>query len=300
MLVSASQAETVSAPITAAACSIDGKYLVVGSQHGIEIRSMIERDVVASLPTKLDHVHDLKFSPVGQTLLAAGGSPAEFGAVERWDWPTRSLTSTVREHEDLVYCVAWNPAGTQWAAAGWDGVCHSFDAASGEKQATYLGHSRPLLAIDYLPDGETIASAGVDQTIQLWQGETATAVRTLSNHVNTVNAIAVAPPPAIGGLPRLASVSDDMTLRLWQPTIGRLVRFAKLASRPTSVAWLSGNQQLAVGCEDGTVHWFDAATLAPQRQDVVSQSPILSLATSPIRGELIIGDAAGQLTQRSE
>lgn len=285
----------MSAPITAAACSLDGKDLVVGSQHGIQIRSTDDLSLVATLPTKLEHVHDLKFSPDGQTLLAAGGSPAEFGAVELWDWATRSLLRTVSDHDDLVYRVAWSPDGEQWATAGWDAVCHAYDTASGEKRSTYTGHSRPLLAIDYLPDGEMIVSAGIDQTIQLWQADSGIAVRTLSNHVNTVNDIAVAPSSATDAPPILVSLSDDMTARLWQPTNGRLVRFAKLPSKPLSVAWLSDSQRFVVGCQDGTLRWFDAATLAQQREETVSQSPTISLAVSPEDGTLVIGTASGSI-----
>lgn len=289
-------AETVPAPITAVACSPDGKEVVVGSQQGVEIRSTDELCVIASLPTQLEHVHDLQFSPDGQTLLAAGGSPAEFGAVEVWDWSTRSLVRTVNDHDDLVYRVAWSPDGSQWATAGWDAVCHAFDSASGEKQVTYTGHSRPLLAIEYLPDGQLIGSAGIDQTIQLWHAKTGIAVRTLSNHVNTVNDIAVAPRSAIGALPILVSVSDDKTVRLWQPTNGRLVRFFKLPSSPLTVDWLSDGQRFVVGCEDGTVRWFDAATLAQLRQEPVSPSPIISLAIYSTDGTVVAGTlSAGML-----
>lgn len=294
-----SLAQTPSAPITAIAWSEDQKSLVVGSQQGIEIRSPDGLAVVERLPTKLEHVHDLKFSPDGRSILVAGGSPSEFGSIEVWDWPSRTRIRTVVGHDDVVHRIAWSPQGKWWASAGWDGVCHVFDSDSGNLVSTFAGHSRPVLAIDFLADGETILSAGSDHTIQVWQANTGTLIRTLSNHVNTVNDVAIAPQQSAIALQTLVSVSDDFTVRLWQPTIGRLVRFAKVESRPKSVAWHSGGMRFIVGCEDGTVRQFDAATLTEQKKDQASQGAVISLARSPLTHELTMGSDSGQIKRVS-
>ena len=38
----------------------------------------------------------------------------------------------------------------------------------------------------------------------------------------------------------VASASADRTIRIWQPTIGRLVRYVRLEAEPLSIAWLGG------------------------------------------------------------
>ena len=43
-----------------------------------------------------------------------------------------------------------------------------WDAASGGKLATYTGHTNPVIAVAWSPNGTSIASAGYDHTVQVW------------------------------------------------------------------------------------------------------------------------------------
>lgn len=241
------------APITAAALAPDGKQIVIGSQSGIEIRSWPELFAVGSLATELIHVHDLRFSPDGRTLLAAGGAPAETGITEMWSWPVGNRIRSVAGHEDVVYRAAWSPNGMQWATASADGVCQTFDASTGGRLTRYEGHSRAVLALCYMPDGKTIASVGVDQTLRLWDSHTGEHRRTLDNHVGTINGVAVQPVVSEQFPPMVATIAEDRTVRFWQPSIGRLVRFARLPSVPRSLVWSTDGSRLSVGCNDGRI-----------------------------------------------
>src|SRR5262245_12613981 len=156
-------------PITAAAFTPDGKQVVLGSQAGIEVRSWPDLKAASRIDTELSHVHDLAFSPDGKQLLAAGGSPGKSGAVEVLSWPNGKLVRRIAEHKDLVYRVAWSPDGSRWATASADASCRVYAANTGKPVARFDGHSRPVLALDFFPDGKTVVSVGVDQTLQLWE-----------------------------------------------------------------------------------------------------------------------------------
>jgi WD40 repeat protein len=244
-------------PITAAALAPDGQHVVLGSQRGVEIRTWPELQPHNTLATELDHVHDLAFSPDGRWVLVAGGTPAEMGSVEAWSWPNSKLVRRVTLHKDLVYRVTWLPDGTRWATAGADGLCHVVDATTHERLVSYSGHSKAVLAVAYLHRDKQIVSAGVDQTLRLWDAMTGQHLRTLDNHVGAVNDVAVRPAASAEEPPIVASISDDRTLRLWQPHIGRLVRFARLPSPPRAFVWTPDGQQLIVGCSDGHVRVVD-------------------------------------------
>ena len=252
-------------PITAIAFAPDYRQVLIGSQSGIEIRSWPDLAIAGIVETELAHVHDLQFSPNGKTLLAAGGAPAEFGAVEVTSWPSKDRVGRVAVHEDLIYRVAWAPNGLQWASAAADSTCSVVDGLSGEPIARYTGHSRPVLDIKYLQDGKTLISVGIDQTIRLWDSTDGSHVRTLDNHVGTVNAISSRPPDSSEGtsvVETVATISEDCTVRFWQPTIGRLMRFSRLPSAPRSLSWSKSGDQLFVGCNDGMVRVLDFNSMA--------------------------------------
>ena len=95
------------------------------------------------IPTGLDHVHALAFSPDGSTLAVAGGSPGESGAVELRSWPAGDLLGRLDGHEDVVYDVAWLDGGEALATAGADQVVRVWDARTRREVAALEGHSGP-------------------------------------------------------------------------------------------------------------------------------------------------------------
>lgn len=280
-------------PITAVAFAPGGRQVLLGSQAGIEIRSWPELEPTEkTVATELVHVHDLAFGPDGRHLLVAGGAPAEEGTIEVLSWPEAKRLQRITQHEDVVYRVAWSPDGKEWASAGADGVCQVFSSSSGQRLARYAGHSRAVLAACYLPDGETIASAGVDQTIQLWNSHSGAHLRTLDNHLAAINDLAVRPVsgPPLASPPALASVSDDYTVRLWQPMIGRLVRFARLPSIAQAVAWTPAGDAILVGCRDGRVRVIDPDTAA-MSQEFGADQHIYAMAIAPDGSDILaVGD----------
>lgn len=294
-------------PITALAFAPDGKAVVSGSQAGIEVRSWPDLKRVKSLKTHLAHVHDLAFSPDGSTLAAAGGSPGESGQVEWFAWPAGESRGHIGAHDDLVYRVAWIPSRVdvergeeRLVTASADHLVMLHSRQEGSKPVKLSGHSRTVLAAVFLPDGKTVVSAGVDQSLRVWDVSTGRLLRTLDNHTAAVNDLAVRQlPPLPEGEgatdpPLVASAAADRTVRLWQPTIGRLVRFARLPSAALDIEWTSDGR-LVASCVDGRVRVLD-----PKTVKIVADLPALdgwaySLALSPDNRSALVGGIGGVL-----
>ena len=266
---------------TAATFSVDGQHVILGSQAGIEIRTWPGMEQAGSIPTSLEHVLDMSFSPDGRTLLIAGGSPAEKGVVEVLDWGSRTILATVADHTDVVYQVAWSQNGQAWAAACADGRCTVIETQTRATRFTFNGHSQSVLGLSWLAGGKQIASVSSDQTVRLWDSTTGRLLRTLDNHVGSVTRVALRPPQEDPSSEIIATISDDRTVRFWQPAVGRLVRFAKLDSIPRSLLWSHDGALLYVGCDDGNVRTvrFDDAVV--ESAVAALSGPVLELQFCP-------------------
>ncbi len=253
--VCALAADTVP-PITALEVSPDGKHVAVGSQAGVEIRSYSDLEFERRLETRLSHVHDLAFSPGGDVLAAVGGTPAESGEIEFFRWPDGELIRRAKPHDDLIYCVDWAPGGSRWATASADGTVF----LGGQQVQRLKGHSRPVTSVVFLPDGKIIVSAGLDNSLRVWDAATGELVRTLDNHIAAVRAVAVR-PGRDDDLPMIASAGADRTIRFWQPTIGRLMRFARVPADPLDIDWTPDGNQLLAACADGKLRVVDPVSV---------------------------------------
>jgi WD40 repeat protein len=279
--------------VTALAVAPDGKSVVVGSQAGIEVRSYPTLESTRTLPTEIPNVHDLAFSPDGKTLAVAGGVPGKRGRIEFFSWPEGKLLRTATVHRDCVYKVAWRSDSAALLTAGGGANVCVVQVETGKLLQTLDGHSKGVLAVAFLPGEEQFASAGLDESVRLWNkhGEP---VRSFPNHTRPVTDLAIRPGTDAKTPPTLVSVSEDRTVRLWQPTVGRLVRFARLDVVPLAVAWSKDGDRILTACKDGRLRLLD-----PDTMDVTETLPAIDgvaycLAVGPDSG-VLVGGQSGQL-----
>lgn len=278
VLIWASRLEGAEPPVTALAFAPGGQSLVVGSSKGIEVRSWPDLAPQRRLPTQLRQVHDLAFSPDGKVLAAVGGKPAESGEIERFSWPEGQLVAHDAPHDDLIHAVAWRDDGLAFATASADGLV-LIHASAGGDPTPLEGHSRGVLAVAFVE--KAVVTAGLDQSVRVWEPDTGGLIRALNNHTGPVVGLAVRPGQAKGAPPMVASIGLDRTARLWQPTIGRLVRLARLESPPLAVAWGARGDMLAVSCADGKVRLIDPETVKTTRVLPAMTGWAHSLAIAP-------------------
>lgn len=279
-------------PITAIAFTPDHSAVVIGSQAGLKVRSWPALEPVETLPTELTNIHDLTFSPDGKTLVVVGGIPAEYGTVELFRWPDRELIRRFSPHDDLIYAVDWRSNSQAFALASGDQRMSLHAIASTESKQMLEGHSRGVLAVALLPDGKVL-TAGVDATIRLWDTNDGTSLRTFTNHTRPINDLKRRPTNDSNALPMVASCSDDRTVRFWQPTIGRLVRFARLDSTPLAIAWTGDGRMLWAACRDGRVRAVNPENAAVEHDLPAIDGPAYSLAVAS-DGSLVVAGSNGQ------
>lgn len=283
-------------PITALAFTPNGGSVLVGSQAGLAELRWPDLQRVRAISTDLSHIHAMAFAPNGKILAVVGGSPATSGGFELLDWPDGGRRRG-SPHRDLIHDVSWRFDSLEFATASADQTIGVHSAVTGQTVRVLPGHSRAVLSVAFLPDELGLLSAGIDETVRLWNSKSGMLERTLSNHTRPVLGLAVKPsrnqderlsPPVV------ASISLDRTVRLWQPTLGRLMRFVRLPSPPLSVAWSRDGATIVTTCRDGHVRVIDPSTV-----EVLEDLPALdgvahSLAIAS-DGTILVGGENGQL-----
>ena len=138
------------------------------------------------------------------------------------------------------------------------------------------GHTRDVQSVAFSPDGQTLVSGSVDQTVRMWRVSDGALLHKLEGHTDPVYGVAFSPDGQT-----LASGSMDQTVRLWRVSDGELLR--KLEGHTggvISVAFSPDGQTLATGSEDNTVRLWrvsDGALL----YKLFTTDGVISVAFSP-------------------
>jgi serine/threonine protein kinase len=189
---------------------------------------------------------------------------------------------------------------------------------TGQLIKTLVANS-PVLAIDFSPDGQTLAVGGEDRSIGLWCSADGRLAHTLDKHTDSVQTVVFSPDGHL-----LAAGSDDRTIRIWRlngdepiqaahnlqhnaaclcfSPDGSMLAAGGWGSKvaiwqieegcPTekvtfatsfvhSLVFNQDNTLLAAGCYDGTVRIWDVQNRQLLRVLEVHNTFVLSVAFSP-------------------
>ena len=245
---------------------------------------------VAVLSANAGTVWSVAFDPTSDLVAMV----VEDGKVRVWNWPEQSVKSTINAHGGIAWHAHFARDGAWLATSGDDGLIKLWKPQESEPQRTFqlnngvrgfaFSHDdRTLFAGDRVgelqawsldsgeliaetlqpaavytvavsPDDETLATAGNDKVVRLWNARTLTPKLQLEGHAGQINGVAFNHDGK-----RLASVGWDKTVRIWDAGSGQPVKsWPAHASDVWAVAYSPDGTKLATGGLDGAVKLWNA------------------------------------------
>ncbi len=249
-----------------------------------------------------------------------------------WEWRyVRHLCHadlfTLEGHADHIRSVAFSANGKHLASASSDQTVKVWDAATGLDTLTLRGHSGEVYSVAFSPDGKRLASAGSDRTVRVWdlvgfpvlatsavglmcspgaQGFFLAASALIHRRVDIIqNMVSVQEPLRLQGHTgtiysvsfspdgkRLASASDDGTVKVWDVTAGQnMITFTGHTAKDDAgelepkaiygIAWSPDGLHLASASSDQTVKVWEASTGQEVRTLKGHTGEVFSVAFSP-------------------
>jgi WD40 repeat protein/serine/threonine protein kinase len=234
----------------ALAWSPDGRRLAVAPWGWSKVVKVVE----AATGRELASLGDLNYtkksvswSPDGRKLLCAAEDIFHSDLIA-WDGQTYQ-----KERQTTGDIGRFSSDGTRLAVTEQYNV-KVLSAATGDLVVSWQHPAQEPTLLGWSPDGRFLASAYLSEGL-VWDSATGSPVATLAGHSGKITALARSPDGA-----RLATASEDATIRLWDPQSGTPVFTLRGHKAPVlSVDWRHDGLAIASADELGSVHIWDAS-----------------------------------------
>jgi WD40 repeat protein len=291
----------------AVAWSPDGQRLAFGAEwttgagQTVEVWKLAGEPPVVRFSEVPPPLEALAWSPDGTRLAGAGKEKA----IHLWDVATGQERGQLQGRGNIL-AAAWSPDG-RLATTSTDGSVSIWDVSRTEEVLTLRGHTGPVYAAAWNPDGRRLATACEDETVRVWDTTEQPEARTLRS--DSLTGLVALSWSTDGG--QLFAANHDLgCVRAWGVDTGRVTHNSNgTPPDPVSpgaafwgtgyVAWAPGGERLAIGTSKGNVWVRDlAGTWTPRTLtghtgsvDAVAFSPDgLRLASGGEEGNVIIWD----------
>merc|ERR1712032_1056816 len=158
-------------------------------------------------------------------------------------------------HSSIVTCLAWSDNGNLIATGSTDCSLIMWDAATGNKLRTCVGHTGSVQAVCFLTNAR-IVSGSSDKSVMLWDADNGKKLQRYMKHKDNVSTVAASKDGQT-----IASGSSDKRVIVWNLALAKpLFSFVNHSDVVTSVAMSFSGKIALSAAADGTMAMWDIDT----------------------------------------
>jgi len=258
-------------------------WIAAGAPGPAADTSILESLAVPRLPASRGPrpVTALAVSPDGTRLAVARGRTVEVFAEPDAGGAAAAPLLEITDLPGPIAAVHSSRDGSRLVLAG--GIAGLRGARTGRLLRSYGGHRDVVYDAELSPDETTLATAGYDRSIKLWNVADGSLIRSIDVHNGAIFDLAWHPSGKA-----LASASADETVKLWRAGDGvRLDTLSQPQGEVTSVAFTPDGGHLVAAGRDKRIHlWRLVAIDQPAINPAVHarfahEAPITALVIAP-------------------
>ncbi|TAG98107.1 MULTISPECIES: WD40 repeat domain-containing protein [unclassified Microcoleus] len=230
----------------------------VGASLGFLVFLMlITRQIIFPEPPKLplsqtieaqSNIIAMTFTNDGLQLISASGNTP----IKLWNWTTKRNTTIFDDRSSNALSISVSRDGA-YVATGHGNFQESknlqerdikiWDRKTGQLLKTLKGHTAPVRAVAFSPNGSRIVSGGQDKVIKVWDANTGKLLQNIPAHTDHITSISFSNNGKF-----FASASDDKTIKLWDSNSLKLLNILEgHRGQVLSVAFSSNDRVLVSG-----------------------------------------------------
>ncbi|MBV8820083.1 MAG: WD40 repeat domain-containing protein, partial [Acidobacteriaceae bacterium] len=286
--------------ITALRFSPDGKYLAVGGNREVLLHRADGSGDLKRLPGKAERILSIAFTPDSKMMVAAGGTPAQFGEIQIWNLRDGKLLRSIMVSNDTVFGASVSSDGKKVVVGCTDNTVRAFDTATGKELYKIASHENWVVGTVFGVDSKRVVSVGRDRAAKLIDAEAGQFLENVNQMRGELAAVARDPKRdeiVIGGEDRVAylylmdrprnmKVGEEATLvRKLEPQDGAIA----------ALDWSPDGKRIAVAGASPRVNLYDPETGARVGSCEGHSAGIYAVAFSADAQQLATGGFDGQV-----
>jgi WD40 repeat protein len=278
---------------TVARWSPSGYYICSGDVHGNirvwDTTNMNENILKFEGRPISGPVRDLAWSEDSKRIIAVGEGREKFGTVFMWDSGS-SVGEITGQSKTILTCDFKPTRPYRIITGGEDFTACWFEGPPFKFKKSLTDHSRFVTCTRFSPNGEKVATVGLDKKGIIWDGKTGDKLVELNGHTLGVYSVSWSPDSQ-----QLITASADKTVRLWDAASGQCLTTFDLSFGSNSVDY----QQLgclwhkdylvSVGL-NGNIYYLNRDQPNEPRLIIKGHNKfVTALAADPSRGHVYTG-----------